>query len=340
MARLRRVDCAGPGIARRRRGRGFEYLDAQGRRIEDDETLARVAELAVPPAWREVWICPHPRGHLQATGIDDAGRKQYLYHPDWRAHRDRQKFDRMLEFARAMPGLREAVAGHLDDEELSRERVLACAVRLLDRGLFRIGGEGYAEQNETYGLATLLKRHVRLGRGNSVRFDYLAKGGQRRVQAVIDADVYRVVEPLKRRRGGGPELLAYRCGRRWTDVRSVDVNDYIKAVTGGDFSAKDFRTWNATVLAAAALAATPPARSATARKRAIAEAVRLVADQLGNTPTVSRNSYIDPRVLDRYDAGRVIAAAEVAAELERLADGPAQEALERAVLELLDPGEG
>jgi DNA topoisomerase-1 len=340
MARLRRVDCAGPGIARRRRGRGFEYLDADGRRIDDEETLDRIAELAVPPAWREVWICPHPRGHLQATGIDDAGRKQYLYHPDWRAHRDRQKFDRMLEFARALPGLRTAVSEHLTADGLSRERVLACAVRLLDRGLFRIGGESYAEQNETYGLATLLKRHVRLERDGAIRFDYLAKGGQRRVQAVVDPDVYRVIEPLKRRRGGGSELLAYRSGRRWTDVRSDDVNEYIKGVTGGDFSAKDFRTWNATVLAAAALAETPPARSATARKRAIAGAARRVADQLGNTPTVCRNSYIDPRVLDRYAAGWVIDAAELAVELETLADSNAQEAVERAVLELLDAGEG
>jgi DNA topoisomerase IB len=340
MARLRRVDCAGPGIARRRRGRGFEYLDARGRRVEDEEVLARIGELAVPPAWREVWICPHPRGHLQATGIDAAGRKQYLYHSDWRAHRDRRKFERMLEFARAMPVLRAAVAEHLEEDELTRERVLACAVRLLDRGLFRIGGEGYAEQNETYGLATLLKRHVKLERGGRVRFDYLSKGGQRRVQAVVDQDVYQVIEPLKRRRGGGPELLAYRSGRRWTDVRSVDVNDYIRGVTGGEFTAKDFRTWNATVLAAAALAATPPARSAAARKRAVAEAVRRVAEQLGNTPTVSRNSYIDPRVLDRYAAGRVIPAADLAEELAALADPLAQEKVERAVLELLDPADG
>jgi DNA topoisomerase IB len=179
---------------------------------------------------------------------------------------------------------------------------------------------------------------VKLGRDGAIRFDYLAKGGQRRVQAVIDADVYHVIEPLKRRRGGGPELLAYRDGRRWTDVRSVDVNDYIKDVTGGDFSAKDFRTWNATVLAAAALAESPPAASASARKRAIAGAVRRVADQLGNTPTVCRSSYIDPRVLDRYAAGRVIAAVELAAELETLANSDAHEAVERAVLELLDPG--
>jgi DNA topoisomerase I len=331
------VDCAGPGIARRRRGARFEYVDPHGRRLEDEETLARIGELAIPPAWREVWICPHPRGHLQATGIDAAGRKQYLYHPDWRVHRDRKKFERMLDFARAMPDLRGTVAEHLHGEDLSRDRVLACAVRLLDRGLFRIGGEGYAEQNETYGLATLLKRHVRLLADGTIRFDYLAKGGQRRVQAVTDPDVLRVIEPLKRRRGGGPELLAYRVGRRWADVRSVDVNDYIKGITGGEFSAKDFRTWNATVLAAAALASSPPVRSATARKRAINVAVRRVAEQLGNTPTVCRNSYIDPRVLDRYAAGRIIPAGELAANLEDLADVPAQEAVERAVLELLDP---
>jgi len=338
MARLRRVDCAGPGIARRRRGRGFEYLEADGRRVEDEEVLERIAALAIPPAWRQVWICADSRGHLQATGIDAAGRKQYLYHPDWRAHRDRKKYERMTEFAEALPGLRETVAGDLGGEGLSRQRVLACAVRLLDRGLFRIGGESYAEQNETYGLATLLKRHVRLEPDGTIRFDYLAKGGQRRVQAVADPDVHRVIEPLKRRRGGGPELLAYRDGRRWTDVRSVDVNEYIKAVTGGDFSAKDFRTWNATVLAAAALAEAPPARSATGRKRAIAGAVRRVAEQLGNTPTVCRSSYIDPRVLDRYDAGRIIHAADLADELDDLTDLLAHEKLERAVLDLLNGG--
>ncbi len=336
MARLRRVDCSGPGIRRRRRGRGFEYLDDEGRRITDPELLSRIAGLVIPPAWDDVWICPYPMGHLQATGVDARGRKQYLYHPKWRERRDQQKFDEMLEFARALPQLRERIAADSEGDGLGRQRVLACAVRLLDRGFFRVGGEDYAAENESYGLATIQKRHVKL-LGDALRFDYPAKSGQRRVQSIVDPVVYEVIAQLKRRRGGGEDLLAYKARRRWHDVRSADINAYLKEVSGGDFSAKDFRTWNATVLAAIALAVSGPQAQAskTAHKRAINRAVKEVAGYLGNTPAVARNSYIDPRVFDRFDAGYTIGGV-----LEEIGDegdlGTIQGPTEEAVLALLE----
>src|SRR5215211_4726760 len=300
MPRLRRSDCSSPGIIRRRRGRGFEYLDEGGERIDDEEVLERIRELGIPPAWKDVWVCPYPFGHLQATGTDAAGRKQYLYHPRWRARRDAEKFDDMARFARALPKLRER-------DEPDREKVLACAVRLLDRGFFRIGSEEYTVQNESYGLATMRKAHVTLGPDGEMVFDYPAKSGQRRIQGIIDPDVSEIVATLKRRRGGGEELLAYKDGRRWRDVRSEEINLYIKDATSEDFSAKDFRTWNATVLAAVALSVSGAvARSKTGRERAIRRAVNEVAHYLGNTPAVCRASYIDPRVFDAYRAGLVI----------------------------------
>ncbi len=299
--------------------------------------LERIRELAIPPAWEDVWICPYPYGHIQAVSTDAAGRRQYVYHQRWRDRRDGEKFDEMMRFARALPGLREAAARHVRRRDLTRERVLACAVRLLDRGFFRIGTEEYAEDNQTYGLATMHKRHASLGEGSVITFDYASKGGKRRVQSVVDRDVYRVVEALKKRRGGGPELLAYKGGRRWVDVRSDDINDYIKAVTKDEFSAKDFRTWNATVLAALGLAVSGAAVSSrTARKRAISRAIGEVAHHLGNTPAVCRASYIDPRVFDRYRDGLTIGGA--LAELGDVDYGePAtQGAIEEAVLDLLE----
>jgi DNA topoisomerase-1 len=336
MPRLRRVDCSAPGLTRRRRGRGFAYLDQNGNAVTDAATLQRIEALVIPPAWTNVWICPLPNGHIQATGVDAAGRRQYRYHDAWRVQRDRLKFDHMLEFGRALPTLRERIAADLDIEGLPRERVLACATRLLDLGFFRIGTEGYAEQNQTYGLATIRKEHV-TARANVVEFDYVAKSGKQRLQSIVDPTVVEVVRALKRRRAGGPELLAYQRDGAWYDVKSIDINGYIKDVTGGDFSAKDFRTWAATVLAAVALAVSAEARSATARKRAVARAYQEVAHYLGNTPAVSRASYVDPRVVDRYLAGVTVAPA-----LERLGDG-AQEGhlgtqgeIEWAVLDLLE----
>jgi DNA topoisomerase-1 len=309
VARLRRVDCSDSGITRRRRGRGFEYLDQNGNRIQDTDVLARINQLAIPPAWQDVWICPYPMGHIQATGMDARGRKQYRYHDRWRERRDAQKFDEMIDFARALPGMRERITEELAQEGMTRDRVLAGAVRLLDRGFFRVGGEDYAVENETYGLATIHKKHVKLSDGGVLQFDYPAKSGQRRIQSIVDPDVYEIVAGLKKRRGGSPELLAYREGRRWRDLKSADINAYVKDVTGGDFSAKDFRTWNATVLAATALAVSGQIAaqgSKAARKRAINRAVKEVARYLGNTPAVARASYIDPRIFDRFEGGLTI----------------------------------
>ena len=319
-----------------RRGRGFGYVDEDGETVEDAEVRARIRELAIPPAWSDVWICPDRRGHIQATGYDDAGRKQYLYHEAWRDHRDRQKFEQMLEFGKSLPGLRERIEADLARRGLVRERVLACALRLLDLGFFRIGSERYAAENETYGLATLRKRQVKLERGAAV-FDYRAKGSKRHVQVVADPMVLPTIRALRSRRAGGSELFAYREGRSWRDVRSHEINEHLKALAGGEFTAKDFRTWNATVLAAVTLAKHEPEEmSKTARRRAANEASKTVAGYLSNTPAVCRTAYIDPRVIDRFDSGDTIRAA-----LDREVNGagpdqfPHRERIEAAVLRLI-----
>jgi DNA topoisomerase IB len=308
--------------------------------VAEEATLTRIAELAIPPAWTDVWICPHPNGHLQATGVDARGRKQYLYHPVWRANRDREKFTEMEDFARSLPNLRECIDTDLNStEKLERDRVLACAVRLLDRGFFRIGSEDYTVQNESYGLATMRKEHVSLDPPAGMQFDYVAKSGKRQVRGVVDPEVFDVVAALKRRRGGGEELLAYKRGRAWIDVRSPDINAYVKSATGGNFSAKDFRTWNATVLAAVGLGVSGQvAASPTGRKRAINRVVQEVAYYLGNTPAVCRASYIDPRVFDAYNAGLIVnqRRLEVASDEGVAIHHPA---LERAVLDLISERE-
>jgi DNA topoisomerase IB len=335
MARLKRADCSGPGIRRRRRGKGFEYLDDDGRRVTEPSVLERIRELAIPPAWEEVWVCPWPMGHIQATGTDAAGRKQYRYHDKWRERRDAEKFEEMIDFARALPRLRDRVAKDIRRRGMPREKVLAAAMRLLDRGFFRIGSENYAEENETYGIATMGKRHVTID-GDRVTFDYEAKGGQRRVQSIDDREVAALAMTLTKRRGGGEELLAYKERGRWVDVKSADVNAYLKEATGGDFSAKDFRTWSGTVLAAVALAVAGMAsETKTARKRAKTRAVKEVARYLGNTPAVCRASYIDPRVFDRFDGGLTIGGA-LPELVEDTAPWPdVQRAVEEAVLDLI-----
>ena len=345
MPRTRRVDCSGPGIARLRRGRGFAYVEADGTRVTDEATIDRIRALAIPPAWREVWICRDPRGHIQATGIDAAGRKQYRYHDDWRRRRDQAKFDAMVAFAHALPALRRRVARDLaGSAELDEARVLACAARLLDVGLFRIGGEDYAAQNETYGLTTLRKAHVRVER-DGLLFDFPAKHGVRRVQRVEDADVRPVIAALKRRRGGGEELLAFRRAGRWVDVKAEDVNAYLKEAAEGDFSAKDFRTWNATALCAVALAVrVHQASSRASRRRLVKAAIDEVATFLGNTPAVARGSYVDPRVIERFDEGLTVAAALAAEhdgieEDEPVPEQNVSERVRRAVLDLIDGDE-
>ncbi len=330
--RLRRADCAGEGIRRRRRGRGFSYADGGGRRVEDEETLARIRALAIPPAWERVWICPDPLGHIQATGFDEAGRKQYRYHERWERRQAARKYEQTREFARSLPRLRRAVKRDLGREGMPRERALACAVRLLDQGFFRVGGEAYAEDNESYGVATVLREHVTISGGEMV-FDFPAKSGQRRVQSIRDRAAIAAVETMRSRRGGPEDLLAYREGRRWRDVRSGEINEYIQERIGPEHSAKDFRTWHGTVLAAVELAGAPRPSSRAAAKRTIAAAVNGVAEQLGNTPAVCRRSYIDPRVFDRYRDGVTL----------ELPDRPrgrlgerARAGVERAVLDLVE----
>jgi len=318
------------------RGRGFEYVDGRtGERIEDGETLERIAALAVPPAWTDVWICADPFGHLQAVGTDDAGRRQYRYHDRWLERRAQQKFDQMLRFARVLPEVRLLTEHHLRKRGLKRERVLAGAVRLLDLGFFRIGSEEYAEDNGTFGLATMRRRHVRLEPNSLLVFDYTAKGRKRHVQAVADRSVHRLVRELKERDGAGEELLAYRDGEGWRDVRSTEINDYLKELAGEEFTAKDFRTWNGTVLAAVALALAEPPSSERARKRAISQAVAEVAGFLGNTPAVARSAYIDPRLIDHFREGVTIASALDGALPDSLEGVDVRGPIEEAVLDLL-----
>lgn len=308
MPRLRRSDVTATGFGRRRRGKRWCYTALDGSVICDETEIARIDGLVIPPAWRDVWISPHPNGHIQAVGTDAAGRRQYLYHPHWRRQRDAEKFDRVLLMAERLPAVRRRLEANLGTSGLTRERVLSAAVRLLDLGFFRIGSDEYAEANHTYGLATLLKEHVSVSRDLVLTFDYPAKHGKQRIQTVADANVGEVISALKRRRGGGEELLAFRGpDRTWVHPHSQEINDYLHHLFGVETTAKDFRTWHATVLAAVGLAVSTPANvSPSARKRAVARTVSEVAHYLGNTPAVCRASYIDPRVIDRYDDGITI----------------------------------
>ncbi|WP_418960798.1 DNA topoisomerase IB [Streptomyces tritici] len=338
--RLRTSDPERPGWQRVRHGRGFRYLDEAGWPLPAADR-ARVRALVIPPAWRDVWICPWPNGHLQAVGTDAAGRRQYLYHEEYRARQERAKHTHVREVAEALPRLRKAVEQDLTRRGLCRERVLACAARLLDLGFLRVGGERYQRDNDSYGLSTLRREHVRLARGRLV-LDFSGKAGKRITLDVADESVRRVVRALLRRNGGGDRLFAYWEGRTWHDLRADELNAYLRERSGTEMSAKDFRTWHATVLAAVALAVSEQAGrdSVTARRRAVRRAVCEVADYLGNTPAVCRTSYIAPRVLERYAEGETVSAA-----LGRLGEHgefghPAtQGAVERAVLDLLD-GEG
>ena len=335
--RLRRSSADRPGWTRRRRGKGWSYLDAKGLPITDPEALQRIKDLVIPPAWTNVWICPDPRGHLQAVGTDAAGRRQYLYHPLWREHRDREKHARVIEVARKLPAARAAVARELASEGLTRRRVLACAFRLLDLGFFRNGGEDYAAENGTFGLSTLRREHVTVHRDGSLTFTYVAKHGLERTITLNDPQVYPVVSRLARLRKPGEELLGYTDDDGvWRDITTTDVNEYVKEHLG-EASAKDFRTWHATVLAAMALAvSTPTLPSPAARKRAVSRAMKEVSTYLGNTPTVARASYVDPRVIDLFNDGRTIEGA-----LRDIGEGApddapgTQGAVEDAVLELL-----
>ena len=332
MPRLRRASPASPGWTRRRAGTGFTYVDDDGVRL-DAESAARCKALVIPPAWQDVWICPAANGHIQAVGTDEAGRRQYLYHPVWREQRDKAKHDRVLTVARRLPAARRVAAGHLGLDGMPKERALAAAFRLLDLGLFRIGGESYAEEHGSYGLATIRRNHVDID-GSEVVFEYVAKSGQDRLVAVDDATVVEAISVMRRRRSGGDELLAFKRDGRWRDVTSDDINAYVKDVIGADASAKDFRTWHGTVLAAVALAGKTDATSMTARKRAVRAAITSVAENLGNTPSVARASYVDPRIVDHFEDGVTIAPT-LARLGPRMAPGPRRDKIERAVLRML-----
>jgi DNA topoisomerase IB len=299
-----------------RKGKGFDYVDDAGRPVREPETLERIDALVLPPAWEDVWICPYANGHIQAVGTDAAGRKQYRYHEEWRRKRDLEKFDRVLTVAEGLPAMRAVIAAQLAEPGLTRNRVLACAARLLDIGFFRIGSEEYAETNGTYGLATMRCEHTTV-EDDVVTFDYKAKSGKQTLRAVVDPTVAQVVRELKNRDGDeNPELLAYWDDtpgddgkpRGWTDVKSWDINDYLEEISGGaDITAKDFRTWSATVLCSVALAVSEQTvTSPTAAKKAVTRAVQETAHYLGNTPAVCRASYIHPRVIDLFLGGVTI----------------------------------
>jgi DNA topoisomerase IB len=316
---VREVDCNAPGIQRVGAGRGFYYRDAEGRRVDDPEVIERIRSLAIPPAWRDVWICSDPRGHIQATGVDAKGRRQYRYHEQWQAERSLEKHDRIVRFAQLLPGLRAQVAQDLALEGMPRQRVLACAVRLLEQGFFRVGGEAYARENGSYGLATLQKQHIEV-RGHTVRFAYDGKSGQHRRCQVVDPDVTEVLLTLRRRRApADAELLAYRDDDgRWVDIKSQDINEYVKEHLGDEFSAKDFRTWVGTVLAALALADADEVETEAARRAAIRQATEQVAAHLGNTPAVARSAYIDPRVVEQFEEDVTLQDLDRVTELDEL----------------------
>ncbi|MEV7130740.1 DNA topoisomerase IB [Streptomyces sp. NPDC093260] len=325
-----------PGYRRVRHGRGFRYLDARAKPVKDAAELARIRGLVIPPAWRDVWICGRANGHLQAVGTDAAGRRQYLYHPQFRAEQETAKHEHVLDVAEVLPTVREAVEGHLRDRGLTRTRVLATAVRLLDLGFFRIGSDRYADLNSSYGLSTLLRDHTRCVNG-TVLFTYTGKHGKEVVRTIADPAACRSLRALRRRRTGSERLLAYRDRGCWRDISGDDVNLYLKELAGLEITAKDFRTWHATVMAAVALAVSRPVVAGeSARRRAIARAAREVARYLGNTPAVCRASYINPRVIELYEEGVTVAEALPYLGNESSYGIPAtQGPAERAVLRML-----
>ena len=305
--RLRRSVVRGPGLRRVRRGRGFSYHNPDGTAVTDAVALQRINDLVIPPAWKNVWICPHPNGHIQAVGTDAAGRRQYLYHQKWQEERGEEKFDRVLEMSSALPGWRRRIAADLAGRGLERDRVLALALHLLDLGYFRSGGDQYAEENNSFGIATLLCEHASLHR-EAVEFDYPAKSGVRRTLVIDDPEVVRAVRALLRRRKRADRLLVCRNSSGWTDLHADALNARFKETVGEDYTVKDLRTWHGTVLAAEAFADADPPVNTKVVKRVEAAVMREVADALGNTAAVARSAYVDPRVVEGYQQGLTIAA--------------------------------
>ncbi|MEU8818483.1 DNA topoisomerase IB [Actinoplanes sp. NPDC048796] len=306
--RLRRSDLSRPGYGRRRAGKGFTYLDTEGAVLKDEDEIARIKALVIPPAWKDVWISPDARGHIQATGVDAAGRKQYRYHDDWRTARDEKKFDHALEVAARLPKIRDRLRSDLTaGRGLCRSRVLATIVRLLDMNMFRIGSDQYAvrEEDPSFGLSTLRPEHIRTS-GGCVLMEFTGKSGVEHSGSVDDGEVCTVLKDLKRRRRGSDRLFAYWEGRKWHEVHADEINEYLREISGDQMSAKDFRTWHGTVKAAAELAEVGPQPTEAKRKKAVSHAMKEVAELLGNTPAVARASYVDPRVIEAYEEGEVV----------------------------------
>lgn len=317
-----------PGISRRGRGKGFEYRDADGRPVTDEKTLDRIQALVIPPAWTDVWICPRANGHIQATGRDARGRKQYRYHPDWNTARSDNKFGRVAAFGGALPRIRKQVDSDLSRRGPVREKVLATVVRLLEITLIRVGNREYARQNRSYGLTTLLKRHVDVD-GASLRLHFKGKSGVEHDTGVRDQRLARILKDL--RELPGQHLFKYRDETgEWRTVTSDDVNAYLRDIAGEDFSAKDFRTWAATVSAARALVEMDAPETKTASNGCVRLCVKAVAGLLGNTPTVCRSSYIHPAVISAFEAGT----------LRDALPGPETKGFEAALVRLLDAANG
>lgn len=335
MTRLRRADLEAPGITRRRRGQGFSYTGTTGR-AAGVGVRERIDTLAIPPAWREVWINADRLGHIQAVGTDDAGRRQYIYHPQWSQQQADAKYDRVLALGRRLPSVRRQITKDLRRSGLGADRVLAGALRILDSGAFRTGGEAYAEEHETHGVATLLREHVSV-RGVAVRFTFVAKGGQERDVTLTDPDLAALVKALGRARTGSDRLFCSRpaAGGEWHQVHAQDLNTRLRQLAGEEFSVKDLRTWQATVRAAIYLAEGEAALSDAQRRRLLREVMDQVADDLGNTSAVARGSYVDPRVVSAQESGRTITAAIDRVGSHDPSKPRVRASLERAVIRLL-----
>ncbi len=316
MPRLRRSDSSGRGIRRVRSGKGFTYRDDAGVTVTDQELRERIERLAIPPAWTDVWIAPFENGHIQATGVDGAGRRQYIYHPSWREQKDRLKFDRALALAESLPAARRLVTLDLRRDGFARERILAAGFRMLDTGSLRVGSEQYAQAHGSHGLTTLLCGHATTS-GDVVHLTFPAKSGQEWDSEIVDVDLAALVRVLKRR-GPSARLLAWKDGRRWHPIGAQEINAYVRERTGGDFTAKDFRTLHGTVAAAVSLAHSGARSTKSGRSRAIAQAMRDAAGVLGNTPTIAKSSYVDPRLVDHYSTGELIDPARPESELRAL----------------------
>lgn len=306
MARLRRSNTRRPGVTRRRHGKGFSYRAPDGSLLQDRDEIERIKDLVIPPAWREVWIAPYPNGHVQAIGKDEAGRRQYLYHPSWREQKDREKFDRALDFGAKLTSARRVITQHLRSDGVGRERAFAAALRIVDSGALRIGSAQYAETNGSFGVTTLLVEHCTV-EADVITFDFPGKSGQHWDTRLEDDDLATALRPMLEREGADTVLAWQSEDGSWHHVDGSQLNEFLRQVTGGPFTAKDFRTWQATVVAAMALAKEDlKATSRTARQKAVSSTMRAVADHLGNTPTVARSSYVDPRLVDRFMSGEVI----------------------------------